>query len=67
MTSLYREWPMPKDRKPKDESDKKNTSLRLGTRTLKALKVRAIEEDTSVQKIIEGLVEDYLRKSRKKE
>jgi predicted DNA binding CopG/RHH family protein len=39
---------------------KKNTSLRLSSKTLKALKIRAIEEDTSVQKIIETLVEDYL-------
>lgn len=41
---------------------KKNTSLRLDSKTLKALKIRAIEEDTSVQKIIEQLVEQYLNK-----
>lgn len=40
--------------------DKKNTSLRLDRKTLKALKIRAIEEGTSVQKIIETLVEEYL-------
>ncbi len=39
---------------------KKNTSLRLDARTLKALKIRAIEEDTSVQKIIETLIDTYL-------
>lgn len=39
---------------------KKNTSLRLDRKTLKALKIRAIEDDTSVQKIIETLIEDYL-------
>jgi hypothetical protein len=39
---------------------KKNTSLRLNSKTLKALKLRAIEDETSVQKIIETLVEDYL-------
>ena len=42
---------------------KKNTSLRLEEKTLKALKFRAIEEDSSVQKIIEALVEDYLKRS----
>ena len=39
---------------------KKNTSLRLDSRKLKALKIRAIEEDTSVQKIIETLIDGYL-------
>jgi hypothetical protein len=46
--------------------DKKNTSLRLDAKTLKALKMRAIEEDKSVQKIIEDLIEDYLGKEAKK-
>ncbi|WP_343502685.1 hypothetical protein [Alloyangia pacifica] len=57
-----------KQPKAKDaqEDEKKNTSLRLSGKTLKALKLRAIEEDTSVQKIVETLIEDYLRKSRKK-
>ena len=44
---------------------KKNTSLRLDGKTLKALKRRAVEDETSVQKIIETLVEDYLRKTGK--
>jgi len=44
----------------KDKSDKKNTSLRLDSKTLKALKVRAIEDDTSVQAILEFLVGEYL-------
>ena len=50
-----------------DEVDdkKKNTSLRLSGKTLKALKIRAIEEDTSVQQIVEQLVEDYLQMPRK--
>lgn len=39
---------------------KKSTSLRLNSKTLKALKLRAIEDGTSVQKIIETLVENYL-------
>ncbi|MDF3129045.1 CopG family transcriptional regulator [Kiritimatiellaeota bacterium B1221] len=39
----------------------KNTSLRLEEKTLKALKIRAIKEDTSVQKILETLIENYLK------
>lgn len=57
---------MSKEKKSSDKDDKskkKNTSLRLDSKTLKALKLRAIEEDTSVQRIIETLVEDYLKKS----
>lgn len=47
--------------KDKNEVEKKkNTSLRLSNKTLKALKIKAIEEDTSVQKIVEQLIEDYL-------
>lgn len=42
------------------KSEKKNTSLRLDKKTLKALKIRAIEEDTSVQKLIERLIVEYL-------
>jgi len=45
----------------KNDEGKKNTSLRLGTKTLKALKIKAIEEETSVQKILETLVEGYLK------
>lgn len=48
----------------KNKSDKKNTSLRLDKKTLKALKIRAIEEDISVQKLVERLIEDYLKSSR---
>jgi len=47
------------------DSGKKNTSLRLDKKTLKALKLRAIEEDTSVQKIVETLIEDYLGRPKK--
>ena len=42
------------------KDDKKNTSLRLDNKTLKALKIRAIESDSSVQKIVEELIHDYL-------
>lgn len=64
-----------RDAKPKEagakaakpgEGEKRNTSLRLDNKTLKALKLRAIEEDTSVQRIVETLIEDYLRKGKKK-
>lgn len=55
-----------KNKKDKDaEPEKKNTSLRLEKKTLKALKMRAIEDDTSVQKIIEKLIDGYLRKRKK--
>ncbi|MQQ08826.1 ribbon-helix-helix protein, CopG family [Epibacterium sp. SM1979] len=58
---------MAKDKQNKSsEGDKKNTSLRLERKTLKALKIRAIEEDTSVQKIIEQLIEEYLAGTKKK-
>ncbi|GLQ32482.1 hypothetical protein [Litoribrevibacter albus] len=42
------------------DKNKKNTSLRLDKKTLKALKMVAIEQETSVQKLIEGLIEDFL-------
>lgn len=42
------------------EESKKNTSLRLKNETLKALKIKAIEQDSSVQKIVEQLIEEYL-------
>lgn len=50
-----------------ENDDKRNTSLRLSKKTLKALKIRAIEEETSVQKIVEQLIEAYLKTSRKKD
>ncbi len=43
---------------------KKNTSLRLDKATLKALKIKAIEQETSIQKLIEGLIKDYLKKAK---
>ena len=50
-----------KDKQQTDSGHKKNTSLRLDKQTLKALKIRAIENDTSVQKLIEKLIDDYLK------
>ena len=56
--------PKSKTASPKSEDGKKvNTLLRLHRKTLKALKIRAIEDDTSVQKIIEELVDSYLKKA----
>lgn len=49
-----------KDKPKKDEEKKKNTSLRLDNKTLKALKIRAIEEEVSVQRVVESLVEAWL-------
>ncbi|WP_374302070.1 hypothetical protein [Paracoccus sp. (in: a-proteobacteria)] len=49
-----------------EKSRKVNTSLRLDRATLKALKLRAVEDDTSVQKVVEKLIESYLRKADKK-
>lgn len=43
---------------------RRNTSLRLDRETLKALKIQAIQEDSSVQKIVEKLIEDYLKGKR---
>ncbi|THB72657.1 MAG: ribbon-helix-helix protein, CopG family [Desulfobacteraceae bacterium] len=44
------------------EKKKVNTSLRLDKKTLKALKLIAVEKETSVQAIIEKLILDYLKK-----
>jgi len=43
-----------------DKDDRKSYPLRLPKTTLKALKHRALEQETSVQKILEGLIEGYL-------
>lgn len=44
----------------KEKDDRKSYPLRLPKATLKALKQKALEQDTSVQKILEQLVETYL-------
>lgn len=51
------------DPERKKHKHKKNTSLRLDKATLKALKIKAIEQDSSVQKLIESLIHDYLHKN----
>lgn len=69
MTSLLHlnESPNPnpmadKQGKKKDKDKRKNTSLRLEPEMLKALKIRAIKDDSSVQQIIEDLIKGYLSK-----
>jgi hypothetical protein len=46
------------EKSPKD--DRKSYPLRLPKATLKALKVRALDQESSVQKILEGLIDAYL-------
>ena len=59
--------PKSKDILPRsDKVGKKNTSLRLDNKTLKAMKIIAIENDTSVQRIIEELVQKYLAEAKAK-
>lgn len=48
------------------KESKKNTSLRLETNVLKELKIMAIEQDTSVQAIVEKLVTNYIKTHKKK-
>jgi len=45
---------------------KVNTSLRLEKKVLKALKIMAIEKETSVQAIIEKLIHEYIKKNKGK-
>ncbi len=51
---------MAEKKKQKEKKDTKNTSLRLDREVLKALKRRAIDEETSVQKIVDILIRRYL-------
>lgn len=51
---------MAEKKKQKEKKDTKNTSLRLDREVLKALKRRAIDEETSVQKIVDMLIRRYL-------
>lgn len=49
-----------KDISKADSKIKKSTSLRLEKKTLKALKIIAIEKETSLQSLIEAMIEAYL-------
>ena len=57
--SLYHDVMKSKDEKH-SKADRKSYPLRLPKATLKALKSRALEQETSVQKILEGLITAYL-------
>jgi predicted DNA-binding ribbon-helix-helix protein len=60
MTSLRNDSMM--SAKPaKKKVKRKNTSLRLDEAMLKKLKIYAVKKDTSVQQIIEELVEGFLK------
>ena len=51
-----------REKNSEEKTKKKNTSLRLDKQTLKALKIRAIEQETTVQNLVESLIKDYLSK-----
>lgn len=45
---------------------KKSTSLRLDPQVLKELKLLAIEQESSIQAIVESLVTEYIKKHQAK-
>ncbi len=46
-----------------DKADKKNTSFRIDKDKLKKLKMIALEKETSIQKILEDLIQGYLEEN----
>ena len=60
MTSLRNDEEM-SAKTAKKKVKRKNTSLRLDEAMLKKLKIYAVKKDTSVQQIIEDLVEGFLK------
>lgn len=48
----------------KDKKSKKNTSLRLRPEILKGLKRRAVDDERSVQSIVEDLIEKFLEEGK---
>ena len=60
MTSLRNDEKM-SAKTAKKKVKRKNTSLRLDEAILKKLKIYAVKKDTSVQQIIEDLVEGFLK------
>ena len=60
MTSLRNDKVM-SAKTAKKKVKRKNTSLRLDEVMLKKLKIYAVKKDTSVQQIIEDLVEGFLK------
>jgi hypothetical protein len=59
LMSKYHDVMKSKDDKVKKD-DRKSYPLRLPKATLKALKAKALDEDSSVQKILERLIAAYL-------
>lgn len=47
---------------PKEK--KKSTSLRLDAKVLKDLKLLAVEQETSIQAIVETLVKEYIENNK---
>ena len=47
-----------------DQEKKKSTSLRLDAKVLKELKLLAVEQETSIQAIVETLVKKYIEKNK---
>ena len=60
MTSLRNDEEM-SAKTAKKKVKRKNTSLRFDEAMLKKLKIYAVKKDTSVQQIIEDLVEGFLK------
>lgn len=46
---------------------KKSTSLRLDPAVLKELKLLAVEQESSIQAIVENLITQHLKKCKKKQ
>jgi hypothetical protein len=49
-----------------EKERKKSTSLRLDPKVLKDLKLLAVEQETSIQAIVESLVTDYIKRYKTK-
>jgi len=49
-----------------EKEKKKSTSLRLGPKVIKDLKLIAIEQETSIQAIVESLVTEYVKRHKTK-
>lgn len=46
------------------QDKKMSTSLRLDAKVLKELKLLAVEQETSIQAIVENLVKNYIEKNK---
>jgi hypothetical protein len=47
-----------------EKEKKKSTSLRLDAVVLKKLKLLAVEQETSIQAIVETLIKNYIEKNK---